>query len=190
MDSKKLKVGPLDFKEKRGSSRRSLKETPQQGPGSSGKPHSGPAATSVPAGGTSAERRDKPMAGHLPEVKTKITLMEVSLTDTPLQGASTSSKIVEKEGQGRLVPQTGELRLAKEALSGYTRRKLRKTKAGTSEASTGGFQQPGNASGLKPGETSTKPSKRPRSEGSTPTEVARESKGPGTIRDQGPIQRL
>jgi hypothetical protein len=50
MDTSKTEIGPLDLKEKRGSSRRSLKETPQQGTGSSGKPLSGPAATSVPAG--------------------------------------------------------------------------------------------------------------------------------------------
>jgi hypothetical protein len=120
MDSKQLNVGPLDLKEKRGSSRRSLKETPQQGTGSSGKPRSGPAATSVPAEGTSAEGRDKPMARHLPEVKTKIPVMGVSLTVTPLPGASTSSKPV-VEGQGHLVPQTGELHLAKKASSGSAR---------------------------------------------------------------------
>jgi hypothetical protein len=61
-------------------------------------------------------------------------------------------------------------------LSGSARRKLRKTRAGANEARTGGFQQPGHASRPKPGETSTKPSKRPRSEGSTPIELARESK--------------
>jgi hypothetical protein len=137
MDTKKTKVGPLDLKENKGSSKKPLKETPQQGTGSSGKPRSGPAATSVPAGGTSAEGRDKPMARHLPEVKTKIALMGVSLTDTPLQGASTSSKPAVEKGQGRLVPQTGELRPAKKALSGSVRRKLKKTRAGASEARTG-----------------------------------------------------
>jgi hypothetical protein len=164
MDTNKLKIGPLDLKEKRGSFlRRSLKEMPQQGTGSSDKPHSGPAATSEPAGGTSAEGRDKPMARHLSEIKTRIPLMGVSPTDTPLQGASTSSKPVVEEGQGHLVPQTGELRPAKKALSGSARWKLRKTRAGASKARTGGSQQPGHASGPKPGETSTKPSKRPRS---------------------------
>jgi hypothetical protein len=69
MDEEKQKTGPLDLKEKRGSfPRRSLKEMPQQGSGSSGKPRSGPAANSEPAGGISAEGRDKAMARHLPEV--------------------------------------------------------------------------------------------------------------------------
>jgi hypothetical protein len=148
----KTKIGPWDLKEKRGSfSRRSLKKTPQQRTGSSGKLRSGPAATSVPAEGTSAEGRDKPMARHLPEVKTKIPLMGVSLTDTPLQGASTSSKPA--VGQGRLVPQTGEVHTAKKALSGSARQKLRKTRAGASKARTGGFQQPGHARRPKPGKT-------------------------------------
>jgi hypothetical protein len=83
------------------------REAPQGGPsrkhlqvtGSSGKTRSGQAATSVTAGGTSVEGRDKPMARHLPEVKTKIPLMGVSFTDTPLQGARTSSKpVVEEQG--------------------------------------------------------------------------------------------
>jgi hypothetical protein len=74
MDTKKPKVGPLDLKEKRGSSKRSLKETPQQGTGSSGNPRNGPAVTSVPAGGTSAEGRDKPMDRHLPEVNNRLRL--------------------------------------------------------------------------------------------------------------------
>jgi hypothetical protein len=98
-------VCPLDLKEKRGSfPRRSLKEMPQQGAGNSSKPRSGPAATSIPAGGISAKGRDKPMARHLPEVKTKISLMGVSLTDIPLQGASTSSKPAVRERQGPSVP--------------------------------------------------------------------------------------
>jgi hypothetical protein len=85
IDTENRKVGPLDLKEKRGSSRRSLKETPQQqGIGSSGKLRSSLVATSVPAEGTSAKERDKPMARHPPEVKTKIPLMGVSLTDIPL----------------------------------------------------------------------------------------------------------
>jgi hypothetical protein len=70
--------------------------------------------------------------------------MGVSLTNTPLQGASTSSKPVVEEGQGHLAPQTGELRPAKKALSRSARRKLRKTRAGASEARTGGFQQLGH----------------------------------------------
>jgi hypothetical protein len=114
MDQEKQKTGPLDLKEKRGCfPRRSLKEMPQQGSRSSGKPRSGPAANSEPAGGISAESRYKAMARQLPEVKTKVSLMGVSLTDIPLQGASTCSKHAVREREGLLVPQTGELRLVK-----------------------------------------------------------------------------
>jgi hypothetical protein len=77
MDTHETKIGPLDLKEKRGSSRRSLKETPQQGTGSSGKPHSGPAASSVPAGGTLAKGRDKPMGRDtFPRLKLKFLSWE------------------------------------------------------------------------------------------------------------------
>jgi hypothetical protein len=71
-------------------------------------------------------------------------------------------------------------------LSGCARWKLKKARAGASEAGTGGTQQPGNASMPKQGETSTESLKRPRSEGSNPTETARvpkrlrNSSGPGT----------
>jgi hypothetical protein len=98
----------------------------------------------------------------------------VSCTDIPLQGASTSSKPT-AGGQGHLASQAGGPCLAKKALSGCARRKL-KTRARASEAGTGGIQQPGNASVPKQGETS----KRPRSEGSTPTEMTSLQKDPGT----------
>jgi hypothetical protein len=125
------------------------------------------------------------MARHLPEVKTKVSLIGVSLTDIPLQGASTSSKYAVSERQGLLVPQTGELRLLKDALSGSARRKLRKARIGASEARTEGSQQPGHASGPNLGETSIETSKRPRSEVSTPTVVAREPKRPRDFRGPG-----
>jgi hypothetical protein len=66
----------------------------------------------------------------------------------------------------------------KEDLSGCARRKLKKAKARASEAGTGDIQQPGNAGVPKQGETSTEPLKRPRSEGSTPTETATALKRP------------
>jgi hypothetical protein len=125
------------------------------------------------------------MARHLPEVKSKVSLIGVSLTDIPLQGASTSSKHAVRERQGLLVPQTGELRLLKEALSGSARRKLRKSRIGDSEAITGGSQQPGNASRPNLGETSIETAKRPRSEGSTPTGVAIEPKRSRDLRGPG-----
>jgi hypothetical protein len=86
---------------------------------------------------------------------------------------------------GHKVSGAGELRLAKKALSGCARRKLKKARARASEAETGGIQQPGNAGAPKQGETL----KRPRSEGSTPTQTARapkrprDSKGPGTYKE-------
>jgi hypothetical protein len=62
-------------------------------------------------------------------------------------------------------------------------------RAEASKAGTGSSQQPGNAGSSKQGETPTSTFKRPRSEGSTPTEVARtlkrprDSKGPGTYKE-------
>jgi hypothetical protein len=73
------------------------------------------------------------MVRNLPEVKPKIPLLEVSRTDIPLQGASTSSKPT-AEGQGHLVSKVGGLHLAKKALSGCARQKLKKARARASEA--------------------------------------------------------
>jgi hypothetical protein len=55
-------------------------------------------------------------------------------------------------------------------------RNLPEIKARASEAGNGGIQQPGNAGMPKQGETSTEALKRPRSEGNTPTEMARAPK--------------
>jgi hypothetical protein len=95
------------------------------------------------------------MVRNLSEVKLKILLLGVSRTDIPLQGASISSKPTVGEGQGHLVSKVGGHHLAKKALSGCTRRKLKKAKARTSEAGTGGIQQPRNAGVPNQGETST-----------------------------------
>ncbi|PNF41014.1 hypothetical protein B7P43_G08808 [Cryptotermes secundus] len=68
-------------------------------------------------------------------------------------------------------------------------RKLKKARDGASKAGTGGSQQPGNVDSPKQGETPTGTFKRPRSEGSTPTELARalkrprDSKGSGTYKE-------
>jgi hypothetical protein len=70
-------------------------------------------------------------------------------------------------------------------LSGSDRRIFRRTRAWSSEAITEDFQQPRHASEPKLGETSIKPSKRPWSEGSTPIEVARETKRPRDIKGPG-----
>jgi hypothetical protein len=120
---------------------------------------------------------------HLPEVKPKIPLFGVSLTDIPLQGAS---KRTVGDGQGHLVSQEGEPCLAQKALSGCARQKLKKARARASKAGSGGIQQPGNASVPKQGETSN----RPRSEGSTPQKWPELQKGPGSLVNQGLIRSL
>jgi hypothetical protein len=66
----------------------------------------------------------------------------------------------------------------KKVLSGCDRRKLKREKARASGEGTRGIQQPGNAGTPKQGETLTETLKRPRSEGSTPTETARATKRP------------
>jgi hypothetical protein len=129
MGTKNKKNGPLDLKEKRDSpSRRSLQETLQQGAGSSGALRSDPVATSRPAVEIPAKGRGKPTVRHLPKVKQKIPLLGVICSDIPLQGASTrtSSTPTAEEGQGHLVSQAGGPHLAKKALSGCARRKLKK----------------------------------------------------------------
>jgi hypothetical protein len=180
-EPRKKKTSPRDLKEKRDSpSRRFLSEVLQQGAGSSGALLSGPVANSEPAVKISAKGRDKPMVRNLPEVKPKIPLLGVSRTDIPLQGASTSNKPT-AEGKGHLVSKVAGLHLAKKALSRCARRKLKKAKARAGEAGTGGIQQPGNARAHKQGETLTKTPKRPRSEGSNPTETARAPKRPSDL---------
>jgi Rod binding domain-containing protein len=109
--------------------------------GKSGAQQSVLVATSEPAVEISAKGRDKPMVRHQHTVKPKIPLLGVSHTDIPLQGASTSSKPTVGEGQGHLVSQAGGPRLAKKALSGCARQKLKKAKARASEAGTGGIHQ-------------------------------------------------
>jgi hypothetical protein len=174
----KEKTGPRDLKQKRDSpSRSSLQEILRQGARSFSAPLRGPAATSEPAVEISAKGRDELVVRNLPEVKPKTPLSGVSSTDIPLQGASTSS-IPTAGGLEHLVSGVGELRLVKKALSGCARQKLKKARAWASKAGTGGIQQLGNAGVPKQGETPTETLKRPRSEGSTPTEMARAPKWP------------
>jgi hypothetical protein len=149
----------------------------QQGAGSSGAPLRGPAAAIEPPVEISAKGRDERGVRNLPKVKPRTTLLGVSSTDTPLQGASTSSIPT-----GQVVSGVGGLRLAKKALSGCTRRKLKEARARASEAGTRGIQQPGNAGTPKQGGTSTETIRRPRSEGRTPTETARAPKRPTDFR--------
>jgi hypothetical protein len=186
----KIKTGPKDLKQKRDSPpSRSLREILQEGAGSSEALSRRPVATSKPAVEISAKDRDKPAVQNLSEVKAETTLLGVSSTDIPLQGASTSSTPTAGEALGHLVSGVGRLRLAKKALSACTRRKLKKARARASEANTGRTQQPGIVSTPKQGETPTETLKRPRSKGSTRTEEARtpkrlrDSKGPGTYKE-------
>jgi hypothetical protein len=128
------------------------------------------------------------MVRNLPEVEPGTSLLGASGIDTPIQGAGSGIPAVGRD-QGSLVPSIGRFRLAKKALSGCARQKLKKAKAKSSEAGTGGIQQPGNASATKQVETPTETPKRPRSEGSTPTEMVRppkrrrDCKGPGNDKE-------
>jgi hypothetical protein len=159
------------------------------GAGSSGAPLRGPVATSEAAVELSAKVRDKPVVRNLTNVKLMTLPLGVSTTDTPLQGASSSSIPTAGEGLGHLVSGVGGFHLAKKALPGCARRKLKKARVRASKASTGAIQQPGNVGAHKQGETSTETPKRPRSEGTTPSEMARspkrprDSSGPGTYKE-------
>jgi hypothetical protein len=77
----------------------------------------------------------------------------------------------------------------KKALSGCTRRKLKKVKARESIAKTGGTQQPGYTSTPKQANTSTETLKRPRSKDIAPTKMhgppkrPKDSMGPGNFKE-------
>jgi hypothetical protein len=174
----KTKTGHKNLKQKRDSpQRRSLREILQQGAGSSDVPSRRPPATSEPAVEISVKYRDEPAVRNLSEVKTKTTLLEVSGTDIPLQGASTS-RTPTAGGLGHIVSGLGGHRLAKKALSGCARRKLKEARARANKTGTGGIQQPGNVRAPKQGKTPTETLKRPRSKGSTLIETARAPKRP------------
>jgi hypothetical protein len=119
------------------------------------------------------------------EVKPGTSLLGVSGTDTPLQGASISGIPTVGEELGHLVSEVGGLHPAKMALSGCARWKLKKTKARASKAGIGGIQQSGNASAPKQGETLTETFNRQRSEGSIPSRTLRPPKKPGDSSEQG-----
>jgi hypothetical protein len=122
---------------------------------------------------------------NLPEVKPETSLLGVSDTAIPLQAASTSGLPATGGQLGHLVPGVGGFLVANKALSECVRQKLKKAKARASKAETGGIHQPGNASVLEQGETSTETCKRLRSEDSTPTKRAIPSKRPGGSSEPG-----
>jgi hypothetical protein len=191
MKGTKKKTGRKDLKLKRDPPPRgSLREILQRGAGSSGEPSGETVATSEPAVELKVKSRKEPVAENLPEAQQKSPLLGISSTDIPLQGADFSSKHAAGEGAGHLVPGVSGPRLAKKALFGCAKRKLKKARAGKSQAETGCSLQPGTAGSSKQGDTPTETLKRPRSEGSTRTEVARAQEGPGTLRDLGLIRRL
>jgi hypothetical protein len=66
---------------------------------------------------------------NLPEVKTKDQFLGVSSSDIPLQGASSSSISTAREDLEHLVSGVVALCLAKNALFGSTRQKLKKATA-------------------------------------------------------------
>jgi hypothetical protein len=142
-----------------------------------------------PAVEISAKYTDEPVVRNLSEIKSETILLGVSSTDILLQGTSTSIIPTAGEGLGHIVSGVGELRLTKKALSGCVRQKLKKARAKASEAVTVAIQQSRNAGASKQGESPTETLKRPRSEGSTPTETAnapkrpRDSKGPDTYKE-------
>jgi hypothetical protein len=112
----KNKTGRKALKLKRDpSSRGSLREMPQQGAGSSGEPLGEPVATSEPAVELPVESGKEPVVQNLPEAQQKPPLLGVSSTDTPLEGAGSSSKPA-REGVGHLVPGVSGPCLAKKAL--------------------------------------------------------------------------
>jgi hypothetical protein len=143
-------------------------------------------AIGEPAVEISAKGRDEPVVRNLPNVIPRTLLSGVCSFDIPLQGARSYSTPA-GDSLRHLASGLGRLNLVRTKLSGCTRQKLKKAKA--SQAGTRGTQQPGNAGTPKHGETSTRTSKRPKLEDTTPTERARppkrprDSSGPGTYKE-------
>jgi hypothetical protein len=67
-----------------------------------------------------------------------------------------------REGVGHLVSGVGGLRLAKQALFGCARQKIKKAKQEQGRQELGGIQQPGNAGASMQGEATTETLKMPR----------------------------
>jgi hypothetical protein len=118
--------------------RRSLQEILQQGAGSSGVLSRKLVMNSEPAAKVSAKGRDEPEVQNMPEARSGTSLTGASDTDTPLQAAINSGLPAAGGELEHPVPGTAGFHLAKNALSGCTRRKLKKAKPGPSESKTGG----------------------------------------------------
>jgi hypothetical protein len=176
--------GRKDLKKKRDSPpKRFLREILQQRAGSSGIPARDPVATGESAAVT-AKGRKEPLVRNLPEVETGTFSSGTGGIDTPLQGAGSASIPVAGD-RGSLIPSVGEFRLAKKLLSGCPRRKLKKAKARSDMAGTGGIQQPRTAGMTGQVETLTETPKLPRSGGSTTSETVRHPKRPRVWKGPG-----
>jgi hypothetical protein len=131
---------------------------------------------------------DKPVVRNLPEVKPGTSLMGASVADVPLQGAGTANLPAIGRELEHLVTGVGPC-LAKKALCGCARRKLKQVREKKSEAKTGGIQQPGHASAPRQGTTSTKTPKTPRSDECIPIKIVgppkrpRNTTGPGIFKE-------
>jgi hypothetical protein len=84
-------------------------------------------------------KTDEPVVRNLSKVKSETTLLGVSSTDTPLQGVSISSIPTAEKGLGHTVSGVDEFLLAKKALSGCARRKLKRQKLWQARQELGAF---------------------------------------------------
>jgi hypothetical protein len=144
-------------------------ESSQQGTSISGTPPRGASSTDRPG---DAEKltggRDLLVVRNLPSRPIKVISQGVISSDIPPQGVTGSSKPVDGGDLQYVASKVGRLHLANTRLSGSARRKLKKARE--RQSGTGCLQQPGNLSFHNSRGSSTKVSKRPRSEGSTATE--------------------
>jgi hypothetical protein len=128
---------------------------------SCGIPSRGTGTISKPTFEVSAKGRDEPVSRNLPELTSRTLLLGVCNSDTPMQGASSSSIPAAGEGLRHLASGAGRLHLSTTELFGCARQKLIRAKA--SQAETRSTQQLRNVYMAKLEETPTGTSKRPRS---------------------------
>jgi hypothetical protein len=167
MDYRENKTnGRKDIKKKRDSTpKRSLREILQQAAGSSGVPERNPVATGEPAAVSKTKGRKEPVVRNLPEVEPRTSSSGTGGINTPAQGAGSAGTPVAEAYRGSLVPSMGEVRLVKKAFSGCARCKLKKAKARTAVARTGGIPQTGTTGMTGQVENLTETPKRRRSGG-------------------------
>jgi hypothetical protein len=125
---------------------------------------------------------------NLPNRPIKVISQGVSSFDIPPQGASSSSKPVEGGDLQHVASKVGRLHLAKTRLSGNAGRKLKKARE--RQSGTGGLQQPGHLSLPKSGDPRPRYLKDPGLRAVPQQKRSTLPKGPGTLRNQRPIERL